>query len=123
MWPRAWKHLFDGGGICISRRVYDDVCSKIDVIFKDDGFHHLKNISRPVHIYRTRLNNATAGLATRSQSTALSIAVLAFANMSDDEQEHLADGTVEEIITASRLTSFRVIARSSSLLYRRVRST
>jgi TolB-like protein len=49
-----------------------------------------------------------------------SIAVLPFANMSDDrEQEYFADGIVEEIITAlSRFRSFLVIARNSSFTYK-----
>jgi TolB-like protein len=49
-----------------------------------------------------------------------SIAVLPFANMSDDrEQEYFADGIVEEIITAlSRFQSFLVIARNSSFTYK-----
>jgi TolB-like protein/Flp pilus assembly protein TadD len=49
-----------------------------------------------------------------------SIAVLPFQNMSgDSEQEHFADGTVEEIITAlSRFSSLFVIARNSSFVYK-----
>jgi TolB-like protein/Flp pilus assembly protein TadD len=49
-----------------------------------------------------------------------SIAVLPFQNMSGDpEQEHFADGTVEEIITAlSRFSRLFVIARNSSFTYK-----
>ena len=49
-----------------------------------------------------------------------SIAVLPFANMSSDpEQEYLADGIVEEIITAlSRMRWLFVIARTSSSAYK-----
>jgi TolB-like protein len=49
-----------------------------------------------------------------------SIAVLPFANMSSDpEQEYLADGIVEEIITAlSRMRWLFVIARTSSSVYK-----
>src|SRR5207237_6678041 len=37
----------------------------------------------------------------------------------DSEQEHFADGTVEEIITAlSRFSSLFVIARNSSFIYK-----
>ena len=48
------------------------------------------------------------------------IAVLAFANMSDDpEQEHFSDGITEDIITAlSKLRWFFVIARNSSFIYK-----
>lgn len=50
----------------------------------------------------------------------VSIAVLPFANLSDDrEQEYFADGIVDEVITAlSRFRSFLVIARSSSFTYK-----
>src|SRR5260370_38285126 len=49
-----------------------------------------------------------------------SIAVLPFQNMSGDpEQEYLADGIVEDIITAlSRFKSLFVIARNSSFTYK-----
>jgi TolB-like protein len=49
-----------------------------------------------------------------------SIAVLPFANMSDDrEQEYFADGIADDIITAlSRFRSFMVIARNSSFTYK-----
>ena len=49
-----------------------------------------------------------------------SIAVLPFANMSDDpEQEYFADGMVDEIITAlSRIRWLFVIARNSSFTYK-----
>jgi TolB-like protein len=49
-----------------------------------------------------------------------SIAVLPFQNLSGDpDQEHFADGTVEEIITAlSRFSSLFVIARNSSFIYK-----
>jgi adenylate cyclase len=49
-----------------------------------------------------------------------SIAVLAFQNMSDDpDQDHFADGIVEEIITGlSRFRGLTVVARNSSFAYR-----
>jgi len=49
-----------------------------------------------------------------------SIAVLPFANMSDDpEQDYFADGIVEDLITAlSRFRRLHVIARNSSFVYK-----
>jgi len=49
-----------------------------------------------------------------------SLAVLPFDNMSGDpEQEYFADGVVEDILTAlSRFSSFAVIARNSSFVYK-----
>jgi TolB-like protein len=67
---------------------------------------------------------ASAAMAADAPSLALpaqpSIAVLPFQNMSgDQQQEHFADGMVEEIITAlSRFRSLFVIARNSSFAYK-----
>lgn len=49
-----------------------------------------------------------------------SLAVLPFINMSSDpDQEHVADGMVEDLITAfSRFRNFSVIARQSSFVYK-----
>jgi len=102
-------------------RLLEDVQGKLDVVFEDAGEQRLKNIIRPVRVYRVRLG---AGAAT--QRPALpppdkpSIAVLPFQSMSGDpEQEYFADGVVEEIITAlSRFHELFVIARNSSFTYK-----
>jgi len=44
--------LADPGGICVSRRVQVDVYGKLDVAFEDKGKQRLKNIARPVRVYR-----------------------------------------------------------------------
>ena len=98
--------LADPGGVFVSNIVYDQVRDRLPFVFNDLGEQQVKNISRPVRVYRVR----DAG-AARSQSApeppALplpdkpSIAVLPFQNLSGDpEQEYFADGMVEEIITA-----------------------
>ena len=43
------------GGICVSGRVLEDIEGKLEIGFEDAGEHRLKNISRPVHVYRARL--------------------------------------------------------------------
>jgi adenylate cyclase len=115
--------LAELGGICVSARVQEDVAGKLDLAFADIGEQQLKNIARPVRVYRVR----DIGAATKSPSAPAlslpdkpSIAVLPFANMSGDpEQEYFADGMVEEIITAlSRIRSLFVIARNSSFTYK-----
>ena len=101
--------LAEPGGICVSARVQEDAVGKVDLVFDDMGEQQLKNIARPVRVYRVR----GYGVPTHEPSQALtrplplpdkpSIAVLPFANMSGDpEQEYFADGMVEEIITALR---------------------
>jgi adenylate cyclase len=113
--------LAEPGGICVSRVVHDQVRDKLDLAFEDLGEQQVKNIARPVHVWRVRLG-ATA--AVRSAPLPLpdkpSIAVLPFQNMTDDpEQDYFVDGVVEEITTAiSRLPWLFVIARNSSFTYK-----
>src|SRR5580700_4105109 len=42
------------GGICISRVARDQVRDKLDFAFEDLGEQHVKNIARPVRVYRVR---------------------------------------------------------------------
>ena len=111
------------GGICVSGRVQEDARGKLDVSFEDAGEQPLKNIARPVRVYRVRFAGGDTPAAI-PQRLALpdkpSIAVLPFQNMSGDpEQEYFADGMVEEITTAlSRIRWLLVIARNSSFTHK-----
>jgi hypothetical protein len=117
--------LADAGGVFVSNTVHDQVRDRLPFVFEDLGEQQVKNIARPVRVYRVR-DVAAAKSSSASAPPALplpdkpSIAVLPFANMSGDpEQEYFADGTVEEIITAlSRIRWLFVIARNSSLTYK-----
>ena len=44
--------LAEVGGICVSARVQEDVAGKLDLVFEDIGKQSLKNIARPVRVYR-----------------------------------------------------------------------
>jgi TolB-like protein/Flp pilus assembly protein TadD len=118
--------IADSGGIAISGNVHEQVNGKLDVVFSDDGEHEVKNIDRPVHIWRWAPDAKVTprSAATADQPLALpdkpSIAVLPFDNMSGDpEQEYFSDGITEDIITAlSRFHQFFVIARNSSFTYK-----
>lgn len=44
--------LADPGGLCISRSVLDQIQDKLDFAFEDAGQHKVKNIKRPVHVWR-----------------------------------------------------------------------
>jgi len=46
------ENLADPGGICVSGRVQEDAIGKLDVAFEDMGDQQLKNIGRPVRVYR-----------------------------------------------------------------------
>ena len=114
------------GGICISGSVHEQVRDRLDLAFEDLGDREVKNIDRPVQVWRwCRARGVTAGdTAPPDKPLALpdkpSIAVLPFDNMSGDpEQEYFADGITEDIITAlSRFHWFLVIARNSSFTYK-----
>lgn len=64
--------------------------------------------------------NEPAALPAHGTPSGHSIAVLPFANLSSDrDQEHVADGLVEDIITAlSRVPRLMVIARTSTFAYK-----
>jgi adenylate cyclase len=116
--------LAEPGGICVSRVVRDQVRDKLDFAFEDMGEQQVKNIARPVRLYRVMSNSGVASLKLLNEAPALpnkpSVAVLPFTNMSSDpEQEFFADGIAEDIITAiSRYPSLFVIARNSSFTYK-----
>jgi adenylate cyclase len=109
------------GGICISETSYQQVRDKLDYTFEDMGEQQLKNIARPLRVFKVTANKAPAN---EKQTLALpdkpSIAVLPFQNMSGDpEQEYFADGMVQDMITAlSRFRNLFVIARNSSFTYK-----
>lgn len=113
------------GGICISGAAFDAVEGKVDLAFEDMGLQHVKNIARPIRTYRLvdAREPSTAAEAFRDlprPPDKPAIAVLPFNNMSGDpEQEYLADGLTEDIISAlSRLRWFLVIARNSTFVYK-----
>jgi class 3 adenylate cyclase len=101
--------LAEPGGICISRVVRDQVRDRLDFAFEDMGKQQVKNIARPVRIYRLRDHTTElAGAAVLTPTSIsqtiiaprLSIVVLPFTNLSDDrEQQYFADGITEDFTT------------------------
>jgi TolB-like protein len=116
--------LADRSGVFVSNTVHDHTRDRLPFLFEDLGEQQVKNIARPLRVYRVRDLAAKSPLTPAPAALALpdkpSTAVLPFANMSGDpEQEYFADGMVEEIITAlSRIRWLFVIARNSSFSYR-----
>lgn len=123
------------GGIVISRNVQEAVTGRLKATFDDLGSLALKNIERPVQAFSVKWDPTDWRLPVTSDVPVAptlapqvplplpdkpSIAVLPFQNMSGGlEQEYLADGIVEDIITAlSRFSGLFVIARNSTFTYK-----
>jgi TolB-like protein/class 3 adenylate cyclase/tetratricopeptide (TPR) repeat protein len=120
--------LAEPGGVCVSGVVHDQVRDRLPYMFADMGEQQVKNIARPVRVFRITIGETPARAPTAGTTEPAplplpdkpSIVVLPFQNMSGDpEQEYFADGMVEEITTAiSRLPWLFVIARNSSFTYK-----
>lgn len=117
--------LADPGGVCISGAVHEQVCDRLELPFEDMGNQLVKNINRPVRVWR--LVELQAKDPTKARTGAVktlpdkpAIAVLPFTNMSaDPEQDYFSDGLTEDIITAlTHWRSFPVIARNSCFAYK-----
>jgi adenylate cyclase len=114
------------GGICISSIVNESIGNRIDARFEDGGQINVKNIDRPIRIWRWRpdMAHATATNGRQPDTANLgphaAIAILPFINMSGDpEQEYFSDGISEDIITdLSKIAGLMVIARNSSFTYK-----
>jgi adenylate cyclase len=73
--------LAEPGGICISEAVRDQVKTKLDLDYDDLGEQSLKNIAKPVRLYRVRFDEARADSpkATGHRRTRLKVAAISTA--------------------------------------------
>jgi adenylate cyclase len=122
--------LAEGGEICLSGTVYDQVENKLVLGYEYLGEQTVKNIAKPVRVYRVRLAREAVAPPVREKdevtvpSLALpdkpSIAVLPFVNLSSDpEQEYFSDGMTEDLITdLSKLSGLFVSSRYSVFTYK-----
>ncbi|MDE0944493.1 MAG: adenylate cyclase, partial [Alphaproteobacteria bacterium] len=119
--------LGNPGQVLISDTAYQSLDGKSAQQFGGGESHQLKNISRPVSVWRWPPEETSVEAASSDVSQPVSgfdgrpaIAVLPFENMSGDpEQEYFADGIAEDILT--RLAMWRwlpVIARNSSFTFK-----
>jgi adenylate cyclase len=118
------------GSVYVSEIVHQQVAGKVDFDFEDLGPQSLKNIARPITVFRmagemAKLSEDLVAAATLAASAPdfddrRAIAVLPFANFSGDpEQEFFADGITEDIISMlAGWRAFPVIARNSTFTYK-----
>ena len=118
------ESLAEPGGFCLSGSAFDQVEGKVDFALTFIGEQEVKNIARPVRVYRATLGETPEAPAEPATPLAVpdkpSIAVLPFDNLSGDpEQEYFADGVAEDIITGlSKIRWLFVIARNTSFTYK-----
>jgi len=114
--------LADPGGVLLSQAAYDQVRDRVQYSFDDLGDRSLKNIARPVRVFRL------AGRPQKSRRPRLqanfgdlhAVAVLPFDNLSKDPAEdYFVEGLTEDIITALAYWRwFPVVARNSTFVYK-----
>ncbi|MEQ1756117.1 MAG: adenylate/guanylate cyclase domain-containing protein [Micropepsaceae bacterium] len=106
------------GGVALSKMVRDNIDGKMACVFEDMGEHSVKNIERPVHVFKVFAVQHEGQKVEGPRK--LSICVLPFANMSDDpQQEYFSDGISEDIITdLSKVSALGVTARNTSFQFK-----
>ena len=117
------ENIAEPGTVFISRTVRDFVTDAAELALEDLGERELKNIVRPVQVFRIAPPThvvAAAQVPAPAVPQKPSIAVLPFTNMSGDaEQEYFSDGMTEDLITdLSKVSALFVIARNSSFAYK-----
>ena len=129
------EQLAEAGGIVVQGAVSGTVPTRMPYDFESLGEQMLKGFDQPVRAFAVKLRQGAALPEVEVNQIAPvpepvdpdpgglekpSIAVLPFANMSNDpEQEYFADGISEDIITAlSQIKQWLVIARNSSFVYK-----
>jgi adenylate cyclase len=116
------------GGIACSAVVRNQVGNKLAEEFLDQGEKTVKNIAQPVHVYfinlatvaATGASQPAAGGTAPLRSDKPSVAILPFANMSNDpEQEFFSDGITEDSITdLSNVSGLFVLGRNTVFTYK-----
>src|SRR5215471_4926171 len=119
------ESLAEPGGINVSRAVRDQVRDRMPLAFEDLGEHEVRNVARPVRVFRiARDRGATASAPGPRGRPAASerpgLAVLPFQNLGGDaETEAILDSVAEDLITElARARWFSVVARNTSFAYK-----
>jgi adenylate cyclase len=110
------------GGICASRVVRDQVLDKLSFTFENLGAQTVKNIARPVEVYRLDFGEALpAPTVSAPKSLRLAVAVLPFtAPGGHPEEEMLAEELTRDLTSAlgSILRMTQVLSRDVAASYK-----
>ncbi len=117
------ESLCEGGGVCISGTAFEHVENKLKIEFEDLGEHEVKNIAKPVRVYKVLMDSdSPAPLLDEPLElpNKPSIAVLPFYCISSDQtMDFVSDGLAEDITTLlARIPGFFVICRDSAFAYK-----
>ena len=78
--------IAEPGGICISSKVYEEVSGRIDLAYQDIGEQQLKNIARPVRVYRVQLSKTRIG-AERRLTAILAADIAGYSRLVENDDE------------------------------------
>jgi adenylate cyclase len=119
------ESIAEPGGILVSGSAHEFARNKVQARFEDCGIRGLKNVAEPVQAYRVLDVPEVSVASIAPPSERPSVAVLPFANKSDDPgQEYFADGITEDITTGlSRFRSLLVISPESIFTYKKRAAT
>jgi len=113
------------GEIVVTGAVRGYIWNKMPVVFRDLGERDLKNISRPIRVYKIETRDTSTAMPVNSQphlswTRRPALAVLPFRNLGGKPEEgYFCEGITEDIIGGlSRSHSLYVIAWPSTLRYR-----
>ena len=112
--------IAEPGGICISQQVYDQIHNKVEYKIKKLPTQQLKNVSSRIEMYSVSEVESPRSRVSEQDAPKERVAVLPLSNFSPSQQdEYLADGMTEELITAiSGVQGLRVIARTSVMKFK-----
>lgn len=118
--------ISDPVGICISSIVHESLGNRVEVEFVDAGEHVVKNIARPIRVYRwpaeardhpsNENHNTVADVSPTQTQHKPNISVVPFDNLSNDsEVGFLCEGLAEDIITAiGNVSQLTVVAHKTA---------
>ena len=118
------ESISTSGGVFVSDKVFDEIKNQPSLPTCSMGLFEFKNVEKPIEVFALTCTglrvpesfNSSGKLNSKTET----IAVLPFANMSNDpENEYFSDGISEEILNAlTKVKGLEVISRTSSFSFK-----